>query len=57
MIVTFYQRGIGVKQEHAAAARLLCKAAARGGETAKHNLRVFFEEFRAPYGDVDDTGL
>jgi hypothetical protein len=55
MIVAYYQGGIGVKQDHIAAARLLCQAAARGNEDAKHNLKVYFKKFGAPYGDNDSA--
>ena len=55
MIVCCYQRGIGVKQDHSAAARLLRHAADRGDETAPHSLKVLIEEFGAPYdGNGDD---
>jgi tetratricopeptide (TPR) repeat protein len=55
MIVSCYQGGIGVKQDHVAAARLLRQSANRGNENAKHNLKVYFETFGVPYGDVDSS--
>jgi TPR repeat protein len=51
MIVDMYQRGEGVKQNHAEAARLLRNAAARGDETAQHNLRTYAELYGSPYED------
>jgi hypothetical protein len=51
MIVEMYQRGEGVKQDHAEAARLLRNAAAKGDETAKHNLRTYAELYGSPYDD------
>jgi tetratricopeptide (TPR) repeat protein len=53
LIVEMYQRGKGVKQDHAEAARLLRNAVARGDETAKHNLRISAERFGPPYDDRD----
>jgi TPR repeat protein len=49
MIVDMYQRGEGVTQDHAEAARLLRNAAARGDETAQHNLRLYEELYGSPY--------
>ena len=53
MIIMCCPRGIGLKQDHAAAARLLRQAAVNGDETAQANLKVLFQEFGAPYGDND----
>jgi TPR repeat protein len=54
MIVEYYQLGIGVKQDHAEAARLLRNAAARGDETAKWNLRAHAKRYGPPYGIGND---
>jgi TPR repeat protein len=51
MIVDYYQRGIGVKQDHAPAARILRKAAARGDETAQGNLATYAAHLGPPYAD------
>jgi TPR repeat protein len=51
MIVDYYQRGIGVTQDHATAARLLREAAERGDEDARHNLGVYARQFGPPYHD------
>jgi TPR repeat protein len=46
---------IGEKRLHAAVARLLRKAVARGDGAAQHNQRIMFEQFGDPYGENDDT--
>jgi TPR repeat protein len=53
MIVDMYQRGEGVKQDRAEAARLLRNAVARGDETARHNLRLYAKQYGSPYEDDD----
>jgi TPR repeat protein len=53
MIVDMYQRGEGVKLDHAEAARLLRNALARGDETARHNLRLYAKQYGSPYEDGD----
>ena len=55
MIVDMLQRGEGVTQDHAEAARFLRDAAARGDETAQHNLQLYAELYGSPYnsGDVE----
>jgi len=53
MIVEMYQRGEGVRQDHSEAARLLRNAAARGDETARHNLRLYAKQYGSPYEDGD----
>jgi hypothetical protein len=54
-LVQFYQTGIGVKQDHAAAARLLRQAADRGDEWARQDLKDAIAKFGAPYGDDQDA--
>jgi TPR repeat protein len=56
MIVDMYQRGEGVNQDHAEAARLFRLAVARGDETARHNLRLYAKQYGLPYdGGGADT--
>jgi TPR repeat protein len=55
MIVDYYQRGIGVRQNHAEAARLLRKGVERGDETAEHNLRLYAKLYGAPYNDGEQV--
>jgi len=56
MIVDMYQRGAGVTQDHAEAARLLRNAVARGDETARINLRLAAKRYGSPYdGGGADT--
>jgi hypothetical protein len=53
VVVQMYQDGDGVKQDHAEAARLLRKAAARGVEYAREELRDSAEFYGYPYSDDD----
>lgn len=57
IVVENYQLGIGVKQDHPAAARLLHKAATNGNEWAKRKLQDSLKEFGDIYGDCNDTTL
>lgn len=52
-IVDMYQRGEGVEQNHAEAARLLRKAAANGDEGASDDLTVYAEMYGWPYDDSE----
>jgi hypothetical protein len=53
MILAMYQRGEGVEQNHAEAARILRKAAAKGVEYALDELRQSAEFYGSPYDDSD----
>jgi TPR repeat protein len=54
MIVDIYQRGEGVKQDHAEAARMLRNAVARGDEAAQHNPRLSAKLYGSPYNSCND---
>jgi hypothetical protein len=54
MIVEMYQRGEGVKQDHAEAARMLRNAVARGDEAAQHNPRLSAKLYGSPYNSCND---
>jgi hypothetical protein len=53
VVVHMYQDGDGVKQDHAEAARLLRKAAARGVAYAREELCDSAEFYGYPYSDDD----